>query len=570
MGDGRGPLARLVECFVEPRERSSRGRASKVPPRHSVRIFTPVAGGWKEDGSASAVAPLDLFERLDGLLHSRAVSFSVDGSGSRPLREWDLPFPFAGGLVGYLGYGLRGLCGVKSTGVPSADAAAAADAGADDADTAADAENIASPAASEATSDAGRQQACAADEFVPDSSWLFADRVLAWDHDSNLCYMVAVCDSAHAAEQERWLDATASSLGEIAASRAEELCSQQAQAEADALDEPAAPQANSAATAVSLSVPMPVPATTGEPPAQSPLIPTVPFDQYAGRIESCLELIRAGETYEVCLTQQLAASARGPALRRAASEVYRRLRVTNPAPYAALYEVRAAPGGASRRGRGSDFAICCSSPERFLRVEASGIVESKPIKGTIRRGATAVEDAALADQLRHSAKDRSENLMITDLVRNDLGRVCEPGSVTVPKLMAIESFATVHQMVTTVRGRLAEGRTTLHAVRAAFPGGSMTGAPKLRTMRIIDELEDLERGVYSGSLGFLSLSGAADLNIVIRTAVITPRGVSVGTGGAIVALSEPHEEVDEIKLKALRLQQVVAEFRALLERDDVP
>jgi para-aminobenzoate synthetase len=567
MGDGRGPLARLVECFVEPRERSSLGRASAGPPKHSVRISSPVASGWEEHSSASSGAPLDIFERLDRLLHSRAASFSVDGGCSRPLRDWDLPFPFAGGLVGYFGYGLRGLCGVKSTGVPSADSASAAAAAA-----AADAAATIAATSADARCGAGREQACAADEFVPDSSWLFADRVLAWDHDSNLCYLFTVCDSAHAAEQERWLDATASTLGQIAASRAEELLLQQAQDEADAQDEAASSAAYSAVATVSVSVPSPAtahePRSTGEPLVHSPLIPSVPFEQYAGRIERCLELIRAGETYEVCLTQQLAASARSPALRRAASELYRRLRVSNPAPYAAFYEIRAPPAGAPRHGRCSDFAICCSSPERFLRVEASGMVESKPIKGTIRRGATAVEDAALADQLRRSAKDRSENLMITDLVRNDLGRVCEPGSVTVPKLMAIESFATVHQMVTTVRGRLANGRSTLHAVRAAFPGGSMTGAPKLRTMRIIDELEDLERGVYSGSLGFLSLNGAADLNIVIRTAVITPRGVSVGTGGAIVALSEPDDEVNETKLKAMRLQQVVAEFRSLLERDD--
>jgi len=193
-------------------------------------------------------------------------------------------------------------------------------------------------------------------------------------------------------------------------------------------------------------------------------------------------------------------------------------------------------------------------------IDATGKIESKPIKGTIRRGQTQEEDMRLIHELQNSKKDRSENLMITDLVRNDIGKVCVVGSVTVPSLMEIESFSSVHQMVTTVHGTLEPHCSPLEAVRAAFPGGSMTGAPKLRTMQIIDSLETHERGVYSGALGWISLTGALDLNIVIRTAVVTPSHVSVGTGGAIVALSDPQEEVDETTLKALRLQSALSNF----------
>src|SRR5262249_5845361 len=248
---------------------------------------------------------------------------------------------------------------------------------------------------------------------------------------------------------------------------------------------------------------------------------------YLDKIASCQRLIEAGETYEVCLTNMLEAPGTidpWPA--------YRSLRRDNPVPYGAFLHF-------------GDLSVLSASPERFLRIDAAGTVESKPVKGTRPRGRSAADDSRLAAELAASEKERAENLMIVDLVRNDLGVTAVPGSVRVERIFDVETYRTVHQLVSTIRARVRPGASAVDCIRAAFPAGSMTGAPKIATMRIIDELEAGPRGVYSGAIGYLALGGAADLSVTIRTLVVTPGAVRFGVGGAITALSDPDAEFEE-------------------------
>jgi para-aminobenzoate synthetase len=218
-------------------------------------------------------------------------------------------------------------------------------------------------------------------------------------------------------------------------------------------------------------------------------------------------------------------------------DLYRQLRRTNPSPFAAFL-------------RFGDYAVVSSSPERFISVDRERQVMARPIKGTISRVEDPTEDEAVRQELADDEKTYAEHLMIVDLLRNDLGVVCDVESVEVPDLMVIEPYATVHQMVSTIVGRLVADRSPVECVRSCFPGGSMTGAPKERTMEIIDDLEEEARGVYSGSIGYFGADGHTDMNIVIRTIVMRPGRTTIGAGGAIVMQSDPQEEFDEILLKA--------------------
>ncbi|MBW2391592.1 MAG: anthranilate synthase component I family protein [Deltaproteobacteria bacterium] len=220
--------------------------------------------------------------------------------------------------------------------------------------------------------------------------------------------------------------------------------------------------------------------------------------------------------------------------------LYRSLRRLSPAPFAAYLEL-------------PEVTIASSSPERFLSLSRDGRAESRPIKGTRRRGVSEEEDTLLAKELAVSQKDRAENLMIVDLVRNDLGRVCETGSIEVPELMAIEHYATVFQMVSTVRGTLREECDVVDLLRATFPPGSMTGAPKIAAMQIIDRIEPVRRGIYSGAIGYFDIAGGLDLSVVIRTLLVRNGEVHLHSGGAVVSDSDPQDEYRESldKIRAL-------------------
>ncbi len=333
---------------------------------------------------------------------------------------------------------------------------------------------------------------------VPDAALLFADRVVVIDHLADVAYLVALAPQGDQAEQARadnWLTSTSDALAGIRgrASSPPEL----------------APR-GAARTAV----------------------PDRAREQYLADIARCKELLSAGDTYEVCLTNQFRV-----ATSESGFDVYRRLRRLNAAPYGAYLSF-------------GDTEVCSSSPECFVKVGRDRTIQVKPIKGTARRDKDPARDERLRKELASDEKERAENLMIVDLLRNDLGRVCQVGSVHVPYLMEIETFETVHQMVSTISGRLRPRATVADYLGAVFPGGSMTGAPKIRTMEIIDQLEGRARGVYSGGLGYFSVDGAAELSIVIRTIVCHDGKASVGAGGAVTILSDPAAEWREVVLKA--------------------
>ncbi|MFM6962829.1 MAG: anthranilate synthase component I family protein [Micrococcales bacterium] len=265
--------------------------------------------------------------------------------------------------------------------------------------------------------------------------------------------------------------------------------------------------------------------------------------EYLALIDSAKDAIARGEVYQLCLTNQLRFEVTGHAL-----TTFMQLRETNPAPYAGYFKF-----GAKE--------LVCFSPEQFLHVERDGHVSTKPIKGTRPRHADAATDVAIAAELAANVKERAENLMIVDLMRNDIGSVSQPQSVAVTKLFDIESYASVHQLVSTVEAQLAEGKTAVDATEAAFPGGSMTGAPKQRAIELIDQLESTPdhrgRGIYSGVAGYLTHGGVADFGMVIRSMIIEGGHGYIGVGGGITSDSIREEEFEEIKLKAKALLDVL-------------
>jgi len=257
---------------------------------------------------------------------------------------------------------------------------------------------------------------------------------------------------------------------------------------------------------------------------------------YLDAVQACREYIMAGDIFEVNLSQRFDAD-----LPIQPYELYRRLRTINPAPFACYL--------------GFDgIDIVSASPERFIKLTGD-LVETRPIKGTRPRGADPAEDQAIAKDLVNSYKDRAENVMIVDLERNDLGRVCRYGSVNVRELLVLEKYATVFQLVSTVEGRLWEGKNCIDLIKATFPGGSITGAPKVRSMEIIDELEPTRRSVYTGNIGYIGFNGDLDLNIAIRTFIVRNKRAYFQVGGAVTYDSDPEGEYMETldKAKALLL-----------------
>jgi len=386
-----------------------------------------------ERGGAVATHDESIFDYLDREL--RALR----------LLSTDLPFDFDCGFAGYLGYELKADCG----------------------------------------GDAAHRAA------TPDAAFVFADRLIAFDHEECCAYLVCLAASGEEREAEGWIEEAGMRLGSL-------------------------------------------------PPLADGEIDAAPVDlrlrrstqRYREDVAACTDYLTAGDSYEICLTNRVVADVASDPL-----QLYRALRRVNPAPFAAYL-------------RFGDLAVLSSSPERFIAVDREGRAEARPIKGTSRRSPDPAEDARLAADLAADEKSRAENVTIVDLLRNDLGRVCEVGSVEVPELMRVETYETVHQLVSSVRGRLRDGVGPAECVRACFPPGSMTGAPKLRTMEIIDELEGEARGVYSGAVGYFGLGGGCDLSVAIRTIVLDGQAATIGAGGAIVVQSDPDEELAEMLLKA--------------------
>lgn len=549
---------RLQDTHSDKRKFRLHVRRVKAPEATPLDVFTTLYGNhsfaaWLDssnaDQSKERMSRFDIMAALDGPQSRRIeyfvdeqtvveydvngnqvsfyeqdiLSFLQDSLQSIELLknnvDEDLPFEYHGGYVGFLGYEVRHdtQWALQHDGHKDKSKASGA---------------RTEPVAS----------------LTPSAAFLFADQTLVYDHWKREWYLVGLSDNDDGVSSIRiWMN------------RVERVL---------------------------LTVEPSLPAALGDHarsfrnPKSITFVPNRSPRRYRSNIATCHEQIRLGESYELCLTNQLEATV---SQRLSPLELYKVLRQRNPVPFAAYLNFQ--------QGK-APLAIACSSPERFVSVmrrsptseqssnqaddthnEAQDFyVEAKPIKGTCARQVVTdrqrtiselQEDKRRARELETCVKNRAENLMIVDLLRNDLNRVCRVGSVHVPKLMQIESYTTVHQMVSTIRGTLAQDKSAIDVLQACFPGGSMTGAPKLRSMEILDSLEErVPRGPYSGCLGYISLNGCMDMNIVIRSAVLTPQNddcwrVRIGAGGAITALSESEDEYEEMLLKARAVVEAV-------------
>ncbi|MCZ6755799.1 MAG: aminodeoxychorismate synthase component I [Gemmatimonadetes bacterium] len=354
------------------------------------------------------------------------------------------------------------------------------------------------------------------DRSLPDVVLALYDWVIAWDHETADAWIISTGVPAARGERRR--------RAETRLRRIKELVAGAASVHHMAPGLPPSDHQGSVETAGVVS--------------------TFSAADYRASVTRVRDYIVAGDIFQANLSQQFSAP-----LPCQPFELYARLRSRNPAPFAAYFEVGSA-------------AILSVSPERFLKVGEDGSVETRPIKGTRPRGADPADDVRLAHELLSSEKDRAENVMIVDLLRNDLSRVCRAGSIHVPTLCALESHPTVHHLVSTVEGQLAGGEDALTLLAAVFPGGSITGAPKVRAMEIIAELEPTARSVYCGAIGYVGFGGAMDTSIAIRTAIAEDGKLYFNAGGGIVADSDPDAEYRETLDKAQAFIQVLSEHAA--------
>ncbi|HEV8701669.1 MAG TPA: aminodeoxychorismate synthase component I [Candidatus Polarisedimenticolia bacterium] len=474
-------VVEFLPRFIDPVEALLRVRRRRNPvlllsgledhpeSHHSILAWDPLLVATLRGGEATLARVLDGEERIDRRAVSDPFDFLRALAPAGALQRAAPGVPFAGGAIGYLGYGLRR---------------------------------------------AVERLPCAPPDPLgqPDAWFGLYDRALVFDHRERRVVLVATGLGA-AGEREREARA-ASGLEEM----------RRVMSGPAPVGEPGRAHAPERA---------PGSRGGGEGARRNARLKT-DRKAYLATVARALEYIGAGDLYQVNLSHRIECPFDGDP-----ADLFADLARCNPAPFSAYLDA-------------GPFQVVSASPERFVALQGSR-VRSSPIKGTRPRGLTPEQDARLSRELSLSAKDRAENVMIADLVRNDLGRVCETGSVRVEKLCALESFATVHHLVSSVSGGLRPDADRVDVLKALFPGGSMTGAPKVRAMEIIDELEGEERGIYSGGIGYLSLDGGMDFNIVIRTLVCAAGRAHLRVGGAVVADSQPETEYRETLDKAKAL-----------------